>query len=112
MGIFTPRLSPFSKLLALAFPAIEPPQIPEPSRTSSGTRITDEPPFVYCTSTVPLLPTAHCSQDKMLGNLSNSLLLSCLYYSSDLLGTREAARPGCIGECARILWLCAPHCKV
>lgn len=36
------------------------PQRPEPSSPSAGVRMTGTPPWsLYCTSTVPLLPTAH-----------------------------------------------------
>ena len=70
MGIFMRRMPPL-ELLVSACPWLAP-QNPEPFRTLSGTRITGVPPFVYSTSTVPLLPTAHCLQEKILEMASES----------------------------------------
>ncbi len=63
-GTLTRHLQPFDVFEVVTSLAAR--QSPEPCRISSGTRITGEPPFVYSTSTDPLLPTAHCLQDKIL----------------------------------------------
>lgn len=44
------------------------PHMPEPARTSEGTRMTGTPPLVYSTSMYPLAPTAHWTQVRMLEN--------------------------------------------
>jgi len=44
------------------------PHKPEPRSISLGMRILGTPPSVYCASTVPLEPTAHCLHVRILVN--------------------------------------------
>lgn len=73
MGTFIRSLPPLDTLEVEESPATR--QSPEASRISSGTRITGVPPLEYSTSTDPLLPTAHCLQDKILEIASELLPL-------------------------------------
>lgn len=60
-GTFKRRSSPVSSVSWFAVL-----QSLEPSKMTSGTRITGFPPFDKSTVTVPLLPTAYCVHDRIL----------------------------------------------